>query len=173
VGVTVVYHCYGGAHSSVVAAAVHLGLLPEDRVPSPDELWSVRYFDKQDAADHGRIREMGTDRAGNKVCILGRRGCFRQLERAVREVAMCLGVWREGDVLFVDTLGCVNWYMRAGGFLSRAARLKRLGRPLVIYGARKAYPAIRSLALQTRRKCALRAGGTSGDRTARELPERP
>jgi hypothetical protein len=29
----IIYHCYGGTHSSVIAAAIHLGLLPEDRVP--------------------------------------------------------------------------------------------------------------------------------------------
>ncbi|HPZ72110.1 MAG TPA: DUF3189 family protein, partial [Peptococcaceae bacterium] len=27
----IIYNCYGGAHSSVTAAALHLGLLPEAR----------------------------------------------------------------------------------------------------------------------------------------------
>ncbi|MGB3963216.1 MAG: DUF3189 family protein, partial [Tepidanaerobacteraceae bacterium] len=31
------YCCYGSAHSSVVAASIHLGLLPSDRVPTSRE----------------------------------------------------------------------------------------------------------------------------------------
>jgi len=165
----VIYHCYGGAHSSVVAAAVHLGLLPFDRLPAPDEVWAVRYFDKQDAADHGRIREMGTDAAGNKVYVMGCRGQFKLLRRALREVARRMGVSADEEVLFVDTLGCVNWFMRIGGFLSRAVRVKWLGRPMVIYGTRKAYPYIRSLAEDTRLRCAERAGA-GGRPPARETP---
>lgn len=145
----VIYHCYGGAHSSVVAAAVHLGLLPRDRKPSPDELWSVRYFDKQDSHDAGRIRLMGTDCHDNEIYILGRRSDVSLIRRAVEEVGRLMGVWPEGQVLFVDTLPCVNWYMRIGGFLSRAARLKRLGRPTVIYGTRRAYRSLSDLAAST------------------------
>ena len=29
----VLYHCYGAAHSSVLSAAIHLGLLADDRIP--------------------------------------------------------------------------------------------------------------------------------------------
>lgn len=134
----------------MVAAAVHLGLLPPDRPPSPDELWSVRYFDKQDAADAGRIRLMGTDAKGNRVYILGRRNDIKVITRAVAGVSRLMGIWRKDEVLFVDTLPCVNWFMRIGGFLSRAARFKRLGRPIVIYGTQRAYPALVALAGDTR-----------------------
>ncbi|HCX78095.1 MAG TPA: hypothetical protein DG577_01645, partial [Firmicutes bacterium] len=44
-----IYHCYGGAHSSVTAAAVHVGLLARDKTPSRLELVSLPYFDAQKA----------------------------------------------------------------------------------------------------------------------------
>ncbi|MEW6031384.1 MAG: DUF3189 family protein [Bacillota bacterium] len=145
----VIYHCYGGAHSSVVAAAVHLGLLPQDRPPTARELCSIRYFDKQDQSDHGRIRPMGTDAEGHAVFLLGRRNCPGLLERSVREVARHVGVGTE-DVRFVDTMPCVNWFMRLGGFTSRVLRLPALGRPVVIHGTRLAYPCLKRLAARTR-----------------------
>ncbi len=145
----VIYHCHGGAHASVVCAAVHLGLLPADRVPTADELWAVRWFGREEPADHGRIRCMGVDSRGTKVCVLGRRNVFRVLRRAVEVVAREMGVWAPGEVLFVDTLPCANWYMRVGALLSRAAGLRRLGRPLVVHGTRKAYPELVALVRRT------------------------
>jgi len=41
----VIYHCYGGAHSSVTAANIHLGLLPRERTPGYRELISQKLFD--------------------------------------------------------------------------------------------------------------------------------
>ena len=42
----IIYHCYGGSHSSVIAAALHLGLLAKDRIPNETELMAIPYFDK-------------------------------------------------------------------------------------------------------------------------------
>lgn len=145
----VIYHCHGGAHLSVVCAAVHLGLLPTDHIPAADELWAVRWFDREDPADRGRIRCMGVDSRGRKVCVLGRRSVFRVVRRAVEVVAREMGVWSPGEVLFVDTQPCANWPMRVGGFLSRATGLRCLGRRLVAHGTRKAYPELVALVRRT------------------------
>ena len=145
----VIYHCYGGAHSSVVAAAVHLGSLPGDGPPSAEQLWSIRYYDKQDQGDHGRIRFIGQDSDGHQVCILGRRNHFKLLKSSVEEVARVMGISLD-DVRFVDTLVCVNWSMRIGGLLSRFLGLRVLGRPIVIQGTRKAYPCLVGLSQETR-----------------------
>jgi len=53
------------------------------------------------------------------------------------------------SVTFIDTLTVVNIWMRIGGFLSRAVGLTRLGRPLVIYGTRRAFPLLVALVRRT------------------------
>ena len=55
----IIYNCYGGAHSSVTAAAIHLQMLPETRKPSAAELLNLPYYDAQVGKDHGRIRFLG------------------------------------------------------------------------------------------------------------------
>ncbi|HEX3010797.1 MAG TPA: DUF3189 family protein, partial [Syntrophomonadaceae bacterium] len=37
----IIYHCFGGSHSSVTAAAIHLGLIEKHRPPSMEELMSL------------------------------------------------------------------------------------------------------------------------------------
>jgi len=147
--VHIIYHCYGGAHSSVVGAAIHLGFLPQEEPASAEQLWSIRYYDKQDQGDHGRIRFMGRDRDGHQVYILGCRNHFHILEKSIGEIGRVMGVSLD-DVRFVDTLPCVNWSMRIGGFLSRFMGLRAIGRPLVIRGTRKAYQCLADLARETR-----------------------
>ena len=42
----IIYRCYGGTHSSVMAASIHLELLPGDRKPAGKELLALPYFDR-------------------------------------------------------------------------------------------------------------------------------
>jgi ABC-type dipeptide/oligopeptide/nickel transport system permease subunit len=72
--VKVIYYCYGGTHSSVVTAAIHLKYLPEDRVPRADELMAVSRFDKAERHDIGVPYYMGTDELGNDIYVLGTGG---------------------------------------------------------------------------------------------------
>ena len=39
--VKIIYSCYGGAHSSIIASAIHMGYLPTDRIPSVEEILST------------------------------------------------------------------------------------------------------------------------------------
>lgn len=135
----VIYACYGGAHSSPVAAALHLGRLARDRVPSADELMQLDLYDKTTKEQHGDLMQLGTDRWKNDIYVLGRGPSGRSMERAVLS-GMRLAGAKGDDVKFVNTLVTVNMWMRIGGFLSRAVKLVRIGRPLVIYGTRKAFP---------------------------------
>ncbi|MCL6450627.1 MAG: DUF3189 family protein [Acetobacteraceae bacterium] len=139
----VVYHCYGGAHSSVVAAAIHLGLLPSDRPPLVPELDRLRLFDFQPRSAHGHLWLLGRDAQGRGVYVLARRGCGRVVERALRDLAQALG---HQPPRLVDTMPAVNWALRVGGFASRTLGLWRLGRPLLTWGVRRAYPRLRHLA---------------------------
>jgi xylulokinase len=40
----IIYHCYGGSHSSVLAAAIHTGRLNPERLPTGEELMALPYF---------------------------------------------------------------------------------------------------------------------------------
>lgn len=134
----IIYHCYGGAHSSVTAAAIHLGLISEQRIPTAEELLALPFFDQTTDRDHGRLRYFGKDPAGNRVFIIGRRGlkdCFPTL---VQSLASLLHVSRE-ELLIVNTVTYVNWLMMLGGFTSRRLGWTRVGRPLVIKGTQKAF----------------------------------
>lgn len=86
----IIYNCYGGAHSSVTAAALHLGLLPEARPATAKELLSLPYYDAQVGKDHGRIRFMGFDEWGNEVYVVGKKNLGFFYETIMRSmIALC------------------------------------------------------------------------------------
>ena len=49
----VIYHCYGRAHSSVIAAYLHLGKLPMQGPVTKEQIMAVPEFDLAEAADWG------------------------------------------------------------------------------------------------------------------------
>lgn len=168
----VIYHCYGGSHSSVVAAAVHLGLLPVDRVPTRDELLKLDYFDRMEREEHGSFRFIGEDESGNQVYVLGIEGLGDVLMRAFEGFARLYEV-EENQYLFVDTLSQVNLKMRIGGWLSRSLGLVVIGRPLVISGTQDAFNRLAALGLGTRKKTARRQaerGAATGSTGRRSVP---
>lgn len=149
----IVYSCYGGAHSSQAAAAIHLGQLPVDRVPEARELLAVDRFDRVGDDQHGIVQFAGVDDEGNEVYILGRGPGFKVVERAFRS-GFRVGGGDPDQLLFVNALVTVNLLMRVGGFLSRRLGWVFLGRPLVVYGTRRAYPDLVRLVENTRRLAA-------------------
>jgi len=134
----IIYHCYGGAHSSVTAAAIHTGKISHSHLPTDQELMSVPYFDQQEKGDHGRLKLMGVDEFGNEVYVVGKRHMGRVYENFVRGVAGLLGI-PEAELVLVDTMPYVNWRMMVGGYTSRRLRLTAIGRPIVLSGTRGAY----------------------------------
>ena len=134
----ILYHCYGGSHSSVTAAAIHLGMLPSYRVPTAKEFMQVPYFDVQLQEEHGEFKFMGQDEFENDIYIMGRRNLGPLLQPLLEGVADILAISRS-ELLLVDSLPSVNNLMRIGGFLSRRMGWVLLGRPLVILGTQAAY----------------------------------
>lgn len=134
----VIYHCYGGSHSSIIAAAVHVGILPDDRIPKAEELLACPFFDQGAPESHGAIHFIGLDESSNSIYSMGRRNAFPIIESSLKGV---LEIFRfnPGGLYFVDTLPCVNIEMRIGGYLSRQLRLISAGRPLVVKGSQKAF----------------------------------
>lgn len=153
----IIYDDYGGAHSTPVAAAIHLGIMDPSQVPSDEQLMALPLFDRVTRVNHGCVVFMGTDSNGHEVYVLGRGSLGVAMERAVACGAAMVGGSSTG-VLFVDTLCYVNIWMRIGGFLSRALGLISLGRPLVLYGTRKAFPFLARLVGETKRRIASEAG---------------
>jgi len=157
----IIYHCYGGAHSSVTAAAIHLGLLPKGRLPTSAELEGLPFYDRMVRADHGRIYLMGIDPDGNEVYVLGRRFLPDLAERVIRGVAEVYGVDPD-QLLLVNVLSSVNLLMKLGGFVSRGMLLPSFGRPVVERGTTAAVDRLIQIVELTRKRAATRvihAGG--------------
>lgn len=134
----IIYHCYGGSHSSVTAASVHLGLLPVDRVPSREMFWKLPLFDRQEAEQHGHIYYMGKDEYGNEIYLAARRGKPQILENVFEGLADIFAVPGD-DYLLVNVMDNVNLTMKFGGYLSRRWGFINLGRPIVTKGTQIAY----------------------------------
>lgn len=134
----IIYHCFGGAHSSVTAAAIHLGWLSPSQIPSKNDLMRIPYFDWQTRKDHGIFRFMGRDELGNKVFIIGRRNLREDFETLTYGLAEIYGFKRE-ELLLVNTMTYINWMMILGGYLSRSQGMIQLGRPIVIKGVQHSF----------------------------------
>ena len=133
----VIYHCYGGSHSSVLAAALHLRLLPRHRLPTLEEMMALPYFDKTTDEDFGAVKFMGVDEYNNEVYCLGKKSLGDRYSNLLTGIAGILG--KEGEVLAVNTMNRVNWFMKLGGYASRRAGLVALGRPVLGRGTRQAF----------------------------------
>lgn len=140
----IIYHCFGGTHSSVTASAAHLGLLPRERKPRPRELLALPFFDTRDGNDHGKITLMGVDSMGNEIYFAGQRGKPQFLENIVNGLAQNFDI-PANSYRLVNVLQKVNVLMRIGGFMSRKFRWIKTGRPLVTLGTVWAYPKIMRL----------------------------
>ncbi|WP_353894381.1 DUF3189 family protein [Proteinivorax hydrogeniformans] len=134
----IIYNCYGGSHSSVLSGYIHCGIIEKDKVPSAKKLLSLAYYDSQKADDHGIVQYIGTDSKGNRVYSVGLESEAVFSRKCVKNIAAIMGISCE-EYVFVDTMPAVNWFMRIGGFLSRALGLKAVGRPLVIFGTQRAF----------------------------------
>ena len=134
----IVYYCWGGSHSSVTAAGIHLGLLPSSRIPSAKEFMAVPYYDKQTEDQHGVYWFMGIDEKGNEVFIIGVESLDSLFETVVKSSLRIFDI-PEKEILLVNALKNANILMRVGGYLSRHLGLVSMGRPLVIRGTQVAY----------------------------------
>lgn len=134
----VVYHDIGGAHSTAVAANIHINKLPMDRVPSKEELLSLPTFDKIEKNQIGRLIFIGKDELGADVYTLGRKHNPNIVIAAIKDMYTILHGSTKG-LIIVDTKPTVNLLMDIGGFSSRVLHFVGFGRPIVTKGTQKAY----------------------------------
>ena len=149
----IIYHCYGGTHSSVLCAALHLGIITEQRLPSMENLINLPYFDKIPSTQVGNIFHMGRDEQGNNIYILGCRNCGPLVENTTREVQRIMGINRN-EVILIDSKPALNYLIKIGGFLSRRIGLSAMGRFFLYRGIRLAYPNFINLVLHVKQDLA-------------------
>jgi hypothetical protein len=134
----IIYHCVGGSHSSAVAAAIHLGQLPTNRIPSSEEIENITYFDTAVPKDYGRILHRGDDNKGNRIFTLSRQFVPTIVVPAVEDMWKIAGQDPQ-QLMMINTMPTVNILMKIGGFSSRRLNLVSFGRPIVIKGVQQTY----------------------------------
>lgn len=134
----VFYYCYGSSHSSVLAAAIHLGQLSTDQVPTTDEIINLHHYDKTDSPEIGTPFFFGYDELAHPVYIIGMKSDNQVVLNSIENFLRSQGV-PGTDYVFINTLSKVNLWTRIGGFLSRRLGWVKLGRPLTVYGLKKVY----------------------------------
>lgn len=135
-----IYNCYGGTHSSSIAAAVHLKKVPLDRVPTREEILNIDYFNKLTYRDMGRIIYRGMDDEGNKVFSVGRgtsKTLIPCLENLINLIHDECGF--NDKIIFSNMSPCVPPAMTLGGFFSRGLGIHFIGVPLLAIGARQTF----------------------------------
>ena len=145
----VIYHCVGGTHSSAIASAIHLGMLPDNRVASREEILSIPYFDTLTKKEYGRIIFRGVDEYGNYIYTLSRQFYPHIVIPSLEDLCTIL----TGDtsiLMLVDMASAINIIMKIGGFMSRRLGIVSIGRPLVIAGTQRAYMDIVKIVHQTK-----------------------
>ncbi len=147
----IIYHCVGGTHTSAIAAAIHLDILPKNKIPNKQEILSVPYFDTLNKEDQGKILFRGRDSTNNSIFTLSRQFVPQLVLPAIKD-AWELAGGRTEDLLLVNTMPSVNMLMRIGGFSSRRLNLVSFGRPIVTLGAIKAYENILKIVENTQKK---------------------
>ncbi|MDD3298986.1 MAG: DUF3189 family protein [Firmicutes bacterium] len=151
----IIYHCVGGTHSSAIASAVHLCILPRNRVATDREILSIPYYDNISVEQYGRIIHRGIDEYGNNIYTLSRQFSGNIIIRALKDLSLILAK-DETRMVFVNVSPAVNTIMKIGGFLSRKLHMVTLGRPIVLWGSRRAYMDIVGIVNRTREKVQLK-----------------
>ncbi|MGC4377791.1 DUF3189 family protein [Fictibacillus sp. Mic-4] len=147
-----IYNCYGGTHSSVLAAAYHLNKLPIHRVPTKEEILSLDRFNQLTYSDMGKVLFHGEDEEGNEVYTVGR-GSSNVVIPAMRNIDLLLQERYEIDerTVFSNTSPTVPIAMTFGGFFSRALKVDTIGVPLLVKGAKQSHRNIIRLVEHTKK----------------------
>lgn len=146
-----IYNCYGGTHSSALAAAYHLKKLPADRIPTKEEILNIDIFNKLRTSDMGRMIYHGNDEDGNKVYTVGR-GSSKALVPALKELLLLVNEdqQRTDKVILSNASPTVPLAMTFGGLFSRRLHIDFIGVPLLIKGAQQTYHNIITLVEKTK-----------------------
>jgi len=160
--VNIIYHCYGSAHSSVIAAAIHLGRLPDSRVPGVREIMALPDFDRADDRHLGSLFYKGMDEKGFHVYTMGLGGQSAAALQTIKSILALAGADPE-SFHFVGALRCITLMTKVGGALSRRYGIRIIGRPIAAWGITRSYPTLVDLVKQVKRQ--LHGAGEAGNLT--------
>jgi len=135
-----VYHCFGGAHTSITCASIHLNYLPCDKIPSEKEFSSIPFYDETESYRVGTALFMGKDEQGIDVYVWGMKGGKSLVIPSIRSYINQTNSKRN-EILFVNALSNLHPLTSVGGIASRKLGLVSLGRAMTIKGIILKYPA--------------------------------
>lgn len=147
----VIYHDVGGAHSTAVAANIHVNKLPNKKIPDKEQILKLPTYDKISKEQIGHLLYIGEDEFGAKIYTLGRKYSKKHMVAVVTDMFNILKKGNE-KLYIVDTHPTVNLWMKIGGFSSRALGLVSFGRPIVTFGTLKAYMNIAEIVENTKQQ---------------------
>lgn len=146
-----IYNCYGGTHSSALAAAYHLKKLPFARKPTKNEILNTDCFNRLTPKEMGKLIFHGLDEEGSEVYTIGR-GSSKAVIPAMRCVLERFekNEMLDEKVIFSNTSPTVPLAMTFGGLFSRRLKIDPLGVPLLVLGSQQAYKDIIKLVERTK-----------------------
>jgi hypothetical protein len=145
----VIYHCYGSAHSSIVAAAIHLGHLPSDHIPEEEQITALEDFDMARNDSLGHIFFKGKDEWDNEVYTLGM-GPDSSLVKRTLIFMIDQSHMDAKEFIFAEALPNINALAKFGGVLSRRYGLVKVGRYLAAKGICQSYERLIHFVEQTK-----------------------
>jgi hypothetical protein len=148
----IIYHDFGGNHSSIMAASFHLDKLPKPEKLKIQDLIHLEHYDIHKQTDLGKLHYIGQDEYSNKVFALGMAHSKTIVLNCLNDLFKLLSP--DNYPLLVDTTPTINILMKIGGFISRGMGIVTIGRPIVVRGSLKAAPKIYELVKETKRKLA-------------------
>jgi len=128
----VIYSCYGGNHTSPLAAGLHLGLIPRGRPLTLAALRRLPPFDRQTNRDLGRLVPWGPGPFGHQVATVGHGGQPALVRTAILSALGAGMPAPPGPVLWVDLYDLLTPLLRVGGLLSRRLGWVGPGQALIV-----------------------------------------
>ncbi|QUH20931.1 DUF3189 family protein [Alkaliphilus sp. B6464] len=149
----IIYTCYGGAHSSIVASAIHMGYLPVDRIPTKEEILNIPYYDQSPKEFRGTPIYIGTDEKLREIYALGMGPYRREYTEIAYNFAFQLSNDVKKNIQIINVIPLLSFSVKIGGFLSRRVGLIKLGRPLTVAGIQKRYNLFIELVEDVKKRC--------------------
>ncbi|MEH6943874.1 DUF3189 family protein [Bacillus sp. JJ722] len=147
-----IYNDYGGTHTTSLAAAHHLGMLPPPtHTLSKEEILAVPYFNELTRSDFGKLIFHGNDEMGDSVYTIGRKSS-KLVVPSLKELGLLLlnRFNIEERIIFSNTSPTVPISLSIGGFFSRGLGIDSIGVPFLIKGAQKCNKTIYDLVNNTK-----------------------
>lgn len=149
----IIYSCYGGAHSSIVASAIHLGYLPTNRIPTKEEILNVPYYDQSPKESRGVPIYIGTDEKLREIYALGMGPYRNEYTKIAYNFSFQIGKDKKKDIQIINVVPLLSFSTKVGGFLSRRLGFIKMGRPITVRGIQKRYDFFIHLVKDVKERC--------------------